>query len=63
MRLAPQLLQKLPDAAALQAGQESGVALDIEEKRKRWASLESRVNSLESKIWNLVDPETFDSRP
>jgi hypothetical protein len=50
MRLAPQLLQKLPDAAALQAGQESGVALDIEEKRKRWASLESRVNSLESEV-------------
>lgn len=29
MRLAPQMLQKLPDAAAPQAGQESGVGLVI----------------------------------
>jgi hypothetical protein len=32
MRLAPQLLQKLPDAAAPQAGQESEMGLGIERK-------------------------------
>jgi hypothetical protein len=43
MRLAPQPLQKLPDALAPQAGQVCEVDGVIGEKRKRSESLESRV--------------------